>query len=310
MRRVSLAETVKHLKGRNLKEYVNVRASETLDQGELVSFLRRRFPTATRPIGRTVIAGTECVEARVLSDTPDFDEISQFIRTKREKGVHGYSDFEIGWYLRKYTKRELQEAEALRLKIHSHFEPPGEVCGTIYETLCRFCNWGRQVSDLILDLRRVPQHKDISETIAWVEWVVSSRLVQIFSDANLTGAEFRPVIDIRYPTRHSEEWHQLFVTQTAGRIADRTKLGRDPFSPSQVSWKCPLGHSIVAEFLSQVYLHRDSWDGSDISVTTALFGQGRNLLRPVPLIIVSQRLYREFEQAGLSGFSFEPVFLI
>ena len=33
----------------------------------------------------------------------------------------------------------------------------------IYETLCKECNWGRQVSDLILDLRRVPQHRDISK---------------------------------------------------------------------------------------------------------------------------------------------------
>src|SRR2546429_7140207 len=36
-----------------MTEYVNVRASETLDQGELVAFLKSRFAAAMRPVGRT-----------------------------------------------------------------------------------------------------------------------------------------------------------------------------------------------------------------------------------------------------------------
>ena len=156
-----------------MTEYVNVRASETLGLEELVSFLMSRFPQATKPIGRTVVEGTECVEIRVPSNSPEFEEIRRFIDLRRRQGQRGFSDFRIGWYLRKYTKAELRNAEVLRLTIASHFEPSGEECGTIYETLCNHCNWGRQVSELVLDLRRVPQHKDLSETIAWVEWVVS-----------------------------------------------------------------------------------------------------------------------------------------
>src|SRR5580692_4439424 len=47
-----------------MAEYVSVRASETLDQGDLVAFLKTRFPQITKPIGRAVGEGTECVEVR------------------------------------------------------------------------------------------------------------------------------------------------------------------------------------------------------------------------------------------------------
>lgn len=302
--------TVAETEDRRMTEYVNVRASETLGQEELVSFLKSRFPEATKPIGRTVVEGTECVEVRVPSNSPEFEEIRRFIDARRKEGQRGFSDFTIGWFLRKYTKAELQTAEVLRLTIASHFEPSGEECGTIYETLCDHCNLGRQASDLILDLRRVPQHKDISETIAWVEWVVSSKFVRTFTENKLTGAEFRPIFEFKNPTKQSKEWHQLRVTGKAGELAETTRLGRDPFSPSQISWRCPLGHSVVAAFLSEIYLKRTGWDGSDIAITSALFGQGRNLLRPTPLIIISQRMYHVLQKAGLKGFSVEVAHLV
>lgn len=229
---------------------------------------------------------------------------------KRKIGEAAYSDFSIGWYLRKYTKAELLKAEILLLKITSHFEPAGEECGTVYRTLCKYCNLGEQLSDLALDLRHVPQNKDISETISWIEWIVSPRFADAAIKNKLTGLELRPIFDIRKPTKHSSDWHQLIVTGHAGKLAEATKLGRDPFSPSQFSWKCPLGHSVAAEFLSEVYLNRDGWDGSDISVTQSCFGQGRNLLRPTPLIIISQRSYRALEEAGLKGFSCEIAHLV
>jgi len=288
-----------------MSEFVNVRASETLGQSELVVFLKSRFPQATKPVGRTIVKGTECVEVCVPADSPEFEEIRRFIETKKKQGLQGFSDFPIGWYLRKYTKTELQSAEVLRLTVSSHFGPSGEECGTIYETLCSHCNWGRQVSDLILDVRRVPQNKDISETIAWVEWVVSSKFIQAFTEQKLRGAEFRPVFEFKNPTKQSKDWHQLKITGNAGKVSEITKLGRDPFSPFQFSWRCPLRHSVVTDFLSELYLNRAAWDGSDIAVTSSLFGQGRNLLRPTPLVIISQRMYRALLEAGLKGFSVE-----
>jgi hypothetical protein len=292
-----------------MAEYFNLRASETLGQEELVEFLKSRFPAATKQVGRAFVSGTECVEVRVPSNSPEFDEIREFIITRRRQQVRGFSAFTLGWYLRKYTKKQLLDAEILLLNPVSHFEPSGEECGTVYETLCEHCNWGRQISDLVLDLRRVPQHKDISETIASVEWIISSRFAHTFAENEFRGAEFQPVFDLRSPLKRSDNWNQLKITGAAGSIAGATKMGRDPFSPAEIEWQCPLGHSMVTQFLSEIHLERNEWDGSDIAITVALFGQGRNLLRPVPLIFISQRMYRAMNAAGLTGFSLEVAHL-
>jgi hypothetical protein len=293
-----------------MTEYVSVRASETLDQTELVRFLKSRFAQLTRPVGRTVIQGTECVETRVPSNSAEFDEICNFIVTKRRQGQPAYCDFSIGNYLRKYTKEELRSAELLRLIIDSQFKPSGEECGTVYEGLCEHCNHGRQASDLILDLRRVPQHKDLSETISWVEWVVSERFVTICKEKGLSGAEFRPIYEFKNPTQRSNKWQQVWVTGKAGELSPETELLRDPFSPPGPTWSCPRGHSVVTQFKSEMYIRKSSWDGADISITTSLFGQGRNLLRPTPFIFVSRRMYGALEESALQGFSFEVAHLV
>ena len=210
------------------------------------------------------------------STSPEFEEIRKFIDARKLQGIDGYSDFTIGHYLRKYAKAELRQAEVLRLNISAHFEPSGEECGTIYETLCDHCNFGRRASDLIIDVRRVPYHKDISETISWVEWIVSARFVRIVAENKLTGAELKPIFEFRNPTQQCQAWCQLWVTGCAGKLSKSTRTGKDPFSPSQVNWICPLGHSVVTQFLSEIYLSRNEWDGSDITVTIELIGQGRN----------------------------------
>ncbi len=294
-----------------MQEFLSLRAFSG-NQDDLVAFLESNFPRQTRVLNPRLAARipeSKSVEIRVPLNSHAFQEINGFIESKRNQNIDGYK-YVTTTVMRKYSESDLQSAEILLLTIRSHFEPSGEECGTIYETLCNECNWGRQVSDLILDLRRVPQHKDISETIAWVEWVVSSKFVRTFAENKLTGAEFRPIFEFKNPTKQSKEWHQLRVTGKAGELAETTKLGRDPFSPSQVSWRCPLGHAVATQFLSEIYLHRNAWDGSDIAITGALFGQGRNLLRPAPLIIISQRMYRVLQEAGLKGFSYEIAHLV
>lgn len=293
-----------------MRKYLALRVSEVLGQGELVAFLQSGFPCATKPIGRNAIEGTKCVETRVPADSPEFQEIARFIGSRRAQGQEAFEFFPIASYLRKYTKNELRAAELLTLDISSYFEPSGEECGTIYETLCQECNLGRQASELILDLRCAPQQKDMAQTSAWVEWVVSSRFVRIFSERKLNGAEFRPIFEFKHPTRKSKDWHQLWVTGRAGKLSARTQMGKDPFSPSQISWCCPQGHSVATRFLSEIFLHREQWDGSDIAITENLFGQGRNLLRPTPLIVISPRLYRLLDENKVKGFSCEIVRLV
>jgi hypothetical protein len=292
------------------REYVNIRASEILGQSELLELLKTLFPQSAKRVGGRTVNGAETIEVTVQTRSTAFEEIKTLITTKRQEGAHGFAAFTIGRYIRKYTAAELKNAEVLSLSISSHFEPAGEECGTIYETVCPYCNLGKQMSELILDLRRAPQHKDIAETIAWVEWVVSSRFVKEFTENRLSGAQFCPVFEFKNPAKRSKEWHQLKVTGNAGEISDQTLLGRDPFSSGEINWCCPLGHSVATQVLSEVYLNRDAWDGCDMAVTSSLFGQGRNLLRPIPLIIISQRMYRLLRAAGLKGYSVEVAHLV
>ncbi len=293
-----------------MREYVNIRASEILGQDELISFLKSNFPDSTRTIGRAIIEGTECVETRIPSNSVEFEKLRNFIAPRRRRAIRAYRAFLLGWHLRKYSRDELLRAEALCMAISPYFEPCGEECGTLYKTTCRHCNAAEQLSDLILDLRKAPKNKDFAVTISQHEWIVSSRAVRFFERAHLNGAMFRPVFEFSHPTRQSKEWYQLQITGKAGSLAKATKLGMDPFSPGRLDWRCPAGHSLVTQFLSEVHLCKTEWDGSDFAVSKSLFGQGQNLVRPTPLIIISQRAYRIIQSAALRGFSCEVVHLI
>jgi hypothetical protein len=292
-----------------MNEYINVRASETLGQGELVSFLKENFPSSVKRVGKCAFQGTESVEVLLPKESPGVEKIREFISTRRSKGEPAYTDFKIGWPIRKYKKSELLEAEVLRLVISAHFEPCGEQCGTIYDTVCTHCNLGHQLSDLVLDLGKIPQNRTFSETISWVEWVTSTSFATLFKEQGLKGAKFAPIFDFKEPSRKSEDWTQLLVIGEAGRLTEQTRFGKDPFSSSEAIWKCPLGHSIVAEFLSEIYLKRSSWRGDDIAVTINRFGQGRNLLRPTPLILISQRMFRLILETESKGFAVEIAHL-
>jgi hypothetical protein len=292
-----------------VREYVHVRASYVLDQGELVEFLKSRFPKRTKRVGRPIDDGYECVDVRVRANSLAFEAIRSFIDARRKQGQPGFTDFSIGRYVREYTKQELSSAEVLCLTVRSRFQPCGEEIGTDYETLCRACNWGRQLSNLRVRVRRLPP-KDISESIARIEWVVSSRFVRAFVENGFSGAEFLPVLDGKKAPTPSRDWHQLRITGRAGDLTHPTKLGRDPFTPGRVNWSCPRGHAVATDFLSELYLDRNAWDGSDIAVTNGLFGYGANILRPTPLIFVSGRLYRVFAAKSITGAAYEVAHLV
>lgn len=124
---------------------------------------------------------------------PLYERIGQLdLMLKKREG----NAFFFGWEIRRhYTSRELDTATILSLKITSTFEPAGEECGTIYDDsiACPYCGANRQqLSDLILDLHKIPKGKDIARTIA-DEWIVSQHLAELLIDQHTTGFELRPV---------------------------------------------------------------------------------------------------------------------
>jgi hypothetical protein len=287
-------------------ETVVVRASEAAGEEELVRFLRKRFPSATRAVSKLNIAGMECVETRIPASGREFSELQRFILHKRKEGS---LQLPIGWLVRKYWHTELERAEALSLTISKYFEPCGEECGTVYKTLCNDCNKGEQQSALRLDLRKAPKNTDFASTIAETEWIVSRRFAQVFKREKMTGADLGPVIEIN-SSKMSSEWFQLRITGRAGTLARQTKLGMDVFSRRGNPWRCRRGHAIVGTLLTEVHLHKRNWEGTDFAATSILFGQGQNLVRPTPLIIISGRVYRAIRSAGLRGYSCEIARLV
>jgi hypothetical protein len=141
---------------------------------------------------------------RVLNvdrDTPQYEWIGDISHELQQQGEF----FFLGWQIRRsYSRRELETAELFHLAINAVFEPAGEECGTEYDesTECEICGAGRtQVSELFIDLRKVPKNKDIAVTIA-DEWIVSQRLAELIVDARITGIELRPV---HHKSRHQDD---------------------------------------------------------------------------------------------------------
>src|ERR1039457_6528056 len=98
------------------------------------------------------------------------------IIAKQVQGNYGKSFF-FGWEIkRKYSKKELDSASLMHLKILNTFGPAGEECGTLYDErkACKICGAKRkQISSLRLKKSSVPR-KDIARTIAG-EVVVSEK---------------------------------------------------------------------------------------------------------------------------------------
>jgi hypothetical protein len=275
---------------------------------------------------------------------------------------------------RDYSKRELENAEILRLSISRVFEPAGEECGTRYDDseACPHCGAGaRQIGDLRLDLRRLPKGVDIARSIA-DEWVVNQRFAELVVESRLSGVEFGRVLDrsgpresvdlgsvpsgrrlmkeaeargiasgtreyrvwlnrpenqVAFEAARAEAkgvsstarrlsgslpvWHQLEVTAPPVPVAAPTQFGVDVFDhDAQGAHRCPFGHVAGLNLLSEIYVRQEDWPATDFAVTRELVGDRRGLLRPAPLLLVSQRARANLVDRGLKGYRLEVAHFV
>ena len=70
-------------------------------------------------------------------------------------------------------------------------------------------------------------------------------------------------------------------------------MGRNPFSE-----RSPLhdAERIDMNVLSELYLFRESWNGSDFAVSNHVVGLHRGVLRPERFLFMSQRAYSSLAQ--------------
>lgn len=174
--------------------------------------------------------GKELGSVRVIRISPDdsrFPEIGE-LSEEIDRETAGRAYFYAGWTIRyRCTQEELVRAKAFKLWPTHTFEPAGEECGTIYDesTACPHCGAGStQVSDLRLDLRRVPNRKDLARTIAG-EIVVSQRLAELLIDGKFKGVEVRPV---RHKTRYEDDPLNLSEVPSGREILKKAEAADAP----------------------------------------------------------------------------------
>jgi hypothetical protein len=210
---------------------------------------------------------------------------------------------------REYTPRELQQAEMLWLRVRPFFEPTGEDCGTVYDETkdCPKCGFGaRQVGPLHLELKRIPR-RDIARTLGG-EIVVSARLAEEMRAAGLRGYELGPVVSRQgKPTPH---WYQLLLPECLVELAPQTQVGADFFVPEPDEARCPEGHVVGFDVLSEVYVQRSSVGEADWFRTRQAVGQRMGPYRPLPLLLISQRLYRFLMVRKVKRFDVEVAHLV
>ena len=259
--------------------------------------------------------GTSVKVVELSKEDPRYQQVPIFEEQVRKK----YNRcFFFGWQIkRKYSKKELNASTLLHLKIKTVFEPTGEECGTLFEetAACEICGANRkQVSPLILKKGTIPK-RDVAITIGG-EVVVSENFANAVRQRNLKGLKLNPINVAKY--------YQLTADATV-ELSHHTIAGVNPWDHSESGegvefkvpggysfkfekeiYKCPKGHTIGLNLLSEPYILNDqSIANYDFLASKQKIGVKRGLLRPEPIYFCSQAFRNMVEEEKLSGFTFE-----
>jgi hypothetical protein len=247
------------------------------------------------------------------SRDPRMEVIRKTEQAFRKRG----ESFHLGWTItRKYTEKELEAAELFYLFPRATFEPVGESCGTEYDdaAACQHCGaHAPQRTELRLDTRRLPRGRDIAKTIAYSEVVVSARLVEAFQKQGFTGARFLPIRS-RGGRNAIDSWFQLSVESRPLGVAPQTRFGVAPFDEDEKGeYRCPKGHVLGLNLLSEVWVKREDWDGADVCATKQWVGmrsRDGGVFRPHPLLLISQRMRGLLTDLKAKGHQLEVAHLV
>jgi hypothetical protein len=258
--------------------------------------------------------GTSIRIIEISKDDPRFKQIPIIDEMVKEKYDRG---FFYSWEIkRKYTKHELEGATLFHLKIKTAFEPPGELCGTLYDETkaCEICGANRrQISPLILKKSSIPR-KDIAREV-----VISTKFAEVVKQRGMKGVLLEPI----FFKKEYSNYYQLIASPEV-ELSKKTITGDNPFKKSSGAkgaihnisgydivfepevYICPKGHLIGLNLLSEPFvLNTHKLKEYDFFASKQKLGVKRGLLRPEPLYFCSPAFIRMIEEEKLSGFDFE-----
>jgi hypothetical protein len=104
-------------------------------------------------------------------------------------------------------------------------------------------------------------------------------------------------------------WFQLIFTSNPVRFAPQTRFGINPFIEDTAGeFVCPQGHTKGLNILSEVFAHREDYDGSDIGRTAEGIGRGKGTADP--LLLFSPRLIKLLKDNNIRGWKSEVAYLV
>lgn len=247
---------------------------------------------------------------RVEKEDPTFELLEHADAVWRARG----RSLILGWKVRRtYSELEMNKFGLFQLQFPRAFEPAGEECGTRYnyDDACVICGAGRSLdSSLQLKLAKAP-NTDFSATIAGDEVIVSERAVQELMDSELSGLKFQQIVDRNRPTSARNLYYQLLPPSSKVSVASPTTAGIHPLDlDERGQYRCPLGHTIGLNLISEIFVRAEDWNGADFVRSREYVGVRRGLLVPRPLLLVSAKMRDVLTRSTLSGWDVEPAHLV
>ena len=170
-----------------------------------------------------------------------------------------------------------------------------------------------------LDLHEVPSGRAIlqkAEAVGaphptgsfWV-WLNRAENQPLLNQAQAEYAVMRSEKN-RRPSKPLPVWYQLVAT-SAVEIRPPTLVGVNPFDDdTKGECRCPRGDTIGLNLLSELWVSEKDFNSCDIAYTKQYLGVRRGLLRPEPLLLISQRLWQVLEENAVKGLRVEVAHLI
>jgi hypothetical protein len=113
------------------------------------------------------------------------------------------------------------------------------------------------------------------------------------------------------PWKQLPPWYQLLITGKRPSVVGPTHFAINPLEEDvKGEYRCPKGHVAGLNLVSEVYVPRKEWDGSDILCTSTMVGLRSGVLRPTPILLVTPRVVRLLQENDVKGYRIERAHFV